>query len=75
MKSTADFLEPWYQALDAEFGIVLETNMRDVAKGKLYAARKEADDPELAGLSIVVSPTSPESQLWIVKRKVDDNEI
>lgn len=61
------FLELLYDALRAEIGIVVETNDPERLRMKLYAARKE--DPQLGVLSFVISPTTPETDLWILKSK------
>lgn len=66
-KPEPELLELLYRALNAEGrGIIVHTNSIDRLRAKLYALRK--DDPELASLSFTVSPTSPGTQLWIVKR-------
>lgn len=57
-----------YQALASDLGIVVETNDVERTRAKLYAARREANDPALEILSFTPSRTSPETQLWIVKR-------
>lgn len=56
-----------YRALSTEYGILVETSDREKFKMKLYAARREAKDPDLDCISIVLSSTSA-SELWIVKR-------
>lgn len=63
-----NFLEPWYAALRANIGVAVQTNDTTICKMKLYAARKDVGDPDLQGLSILVSPISPATELWIVKR-------
>lgn len=63
-----NWLEFWYSALGAEVGIVIETDDRDRCKMRLYAARAAANDPDLASLSIVQSPTDP-SHLWIIHKE------
>jgi hypothetical protein len=59
-----DFL---YRALNSPHGIVVETSDPERLRQKLYAERKK--DPDLAVISINISRTQPESQLWLVKRK------
>ena len=54
------------QALDTEHGIVVSTPEPLRLRQKLYAAKKE--DPIFICLSFVLSPTAPETELWIVKR-------
>lgn len=58
-------LEYWYQALNAERGVVIRTEDRDAFRQKLYRARAEAADVQLEQLSIVFSPTDTE-ELWII---------
>lgn len=55
-----------YRALNSEHGIVVETSDPERLRQKLYAERKK--DPDLAKISINISRTQPESQLWLVKR-------
>lgn len=55
-----------YQALNSEHGIVLETTDPERLRQKLYAERKK--DPDLARISINISRTQPESQIWLTKR-------
>lgn len=55
-----------YQALNSELGIVIETADPERLRQKLYAERKK--DPDLARISINISRTQPESQIWLTKR-------
>ena len=57
---TRDLIALWYQALSAEYGIVIQTNNRERAKQRLYQARKEAADPALESLSILTAPNPDE---------------
>jgi hypothetical protein len=59
----------WYSALASDRGVILRTNDPERAKQRLYAARREAKDPDLDGIAICTSPTAPESELWLVKKK------
>ena len=54
------------QALATEHGIVVRTPDPLRLRQKLYSVRKE--DVAYIGLSFVLSPTSPNDELWIVKR-------
>lgn len=56
----------WYEALRAEYGVIIQTDNPALTIQHLYTARRKADDAELQGLSIVQSPTNP-SELWIIK--------
>lgn len=60
-------LNLWYEALGSQYGIALQCEGDPVkVRQKLYALRKQHNDPDLESLSIVQSPSVP-SQLWIVK--------
>jgi hypothetical protein len=61
-------LNLWYAALATDHGVVIHTDGDfERVRQKLYAARRERNDPELKHLSICQSPTEP-GDLWIVKR-------
>lgn len=55
-----------YAALDAEYGVVVETSDAERLRQKLYAIRKE-DLEVFASLSFILSPFN--SDLWIVKQR------
>lgn len=55
-----------YQALNSEKGIVLETDNPERLRQKLYTERKK--DESLSCISINISRTQPESQLWLIKK-------
>lgn len=55
-----------YQALNSEFGIVLTTLDPERLRQRLYTERKK--DPDLACISINISRTSPETEVWLVKK-------
>lgn len=61
-----NYLDFWYQAATAEFGICIETTNVESVRQQLYQARKGADDPTLDGLSVRQSPINP-NHLWIFK--------
>lgn len=61
-------LQHWYEALGSAFGIVIETSDPERYRQRMYALRKEASDPMLEGISIVISPTNPASHVWLVKK-------
>lgn len=61
-----NLLEILYEAYRADLGIVISTNDPERLRQKLYAERKK--DPDLRCLSFRISPTSPESELLILKR-------
>ena len=60
----------WYEALGSPLGVVIATDNPERFRQKLYALRREANDPMLKDISIVVSPSNPGSHLWLVKRKL-----
>jgi hypothetical protein len=60
--------EIWYAALAAECGIIIKTDDPAFARQKLYQMRKALRDPDLETISILTSPTAPETELWLVKR-------
>lgn len=62
-------LNLWYEALGTPLGIVIQTDNPEKLRQKLYRLREQANDPMLADISIVISPTVPGSHVWLVKRK------
>lgn len=67
-------LEYLYDALGEKIGLVILTDSPERLRAKLYAVRKE-HAPAFEDLSFVISPTEPETQLWILKRHADPSEI
>jgi hypothetical protein len=65
-----NFRELWYEALGSEVGVVITTNDIDLTRQKLYAIRKELNDPDLDCIAIQLSPVNPDKDLWLVKRKL-----
>lgn len=59
-------IEYLYRALNSESGIVLETSDPERLRQKLYTERKK--DPDLSCISINISRTQPENQLWLIKK-------
>ena len=55
-----------YEALGAQFGVVIQCDDAEKVRQKLYALRRDHSDRDLDCLKIVQSPTNPQ-QLWIVK--------
>jgi len=60
-------IEILFAALNAEFGVVVESEDVERLKQRLSVAR--AKDPQFAVLSICTSPFAPTSQIWIVKNE------
>jgi hypothetical protein len=66
--SSSVSLNLWYEALGAQFGVVIQCDGHpDKVRQKLYALRSAHNDPDLESLAVVQSPTNP-SQLWIIRR-------
>lgn len=56
-----------YQALHSDIGIVVRCSPSfALVRQKLYAVRRELNDPALANLSFV---EGPDDELWILKTK------
>lgn len=63
-------IEIWYEALEAEHGLVVRTSFRDKFKMTLYGARRKAQDPDLEPFEIVCPAHAPD-ELWIVRKSRD----
>lgn len=61
-------IELLYKALDSALGVVVLTNDPERLRQKLYAARREAMNPDFESLTFMPSRGSPDTELWIVKR-------
>lgn len=61
-----------YEALAADFGLVVATNNPQNLRAKLYAARRA--DADLEKLSIHLSPTNPSGELFIVKKGASNGQ-
>jgi len=59
-----------YEALGSPLGVVIQTDNPEGLRAKLYRLRDQTDDPMLKEISIVISPSMPTSQVWLVKRKI-----
>lgn len=68
MKGLQALLTLWTSALAETYGRRVHTSDRRLLMNRLYAARREAKDEDLAGLSIVMPANRP-NELWIVKRE------
>ena len=64
-ESPVEFL---YRALDSKLGIVVKTSNPEQTRQRLYAARRAAQNPDFAKLSICPSRANPSSELWIVRK-------
>lgn len=56
-----------YEALRTEYGTSITTEDSNKLRQKLYAERRKANDPDLAQLSLKLSPFNPQTELWLVK--------
>lgn len=65
-------IEILYDALASDLGIIVHTDDVPRLRQKLYAERRK--DPALKALAFTPSPTSPGSELWIVKREQPNAE-
>lgn len=66
-----DFL---YEAMTSDIGIIVEADDPLLLRTRLYAIR--AKDPLLSVLSLVLSPTNPTNELWILKSKpIPDDKV
>jgi len=67
MTDHTDWLEFWYLALGSQFGIVLAVSDVELARQRLYQVRAKSGDPDLAGVTIRVSPVLPHEEIWLIK--------
>lgn len=63
-----DLAEILYQSLSSPYGRVVHTSDPEKLRQKLYTYRRENFIEGAEGLSFVISPTSPASELWVVKK-------
>lgn len=69
-------LEIWYEALASEYGVVVAVSPNaELAKQQLYRIRAECKDPDLNQISICSSPTSPQNEIWLVRKTKDVNDV
>ena len=58
-----------YAAASAAVGIRVRTDDPVKARTALYKFRNLVNDPELASLSVRVSPLNPEKEIWILSNR------
>lgn len=63
-------IEILYQALEAEFGVIVETNDVPNLRAKLYAVRAEHLD-EFEHISLMPHRAAPTTHLLVIKRPRD----
>lgn len=68
---TTNLLELLYDALHQPLGIVAETNSPERLRQKLYKLRKD-HEPTFDNLAFIISPTEPNTHLWITKKRADN---
>lgn len=61
-------VELLYRALESSLGIVVSTDDPELLRKKLYALRKEAQNPDFDNLVFKPSVSKPESELWIINQ-------
>jgi len=61
----------WYRALHSARGIELVCASAESTRAKLYAARREAKDPDLDKIGITISPFDPH-KIWLLKKENSD---
>jgi hypothetical protein len=66
-------LHHWYSALSKALGEELTTSDAEAARTRLYAARREAKDPDLDQISLTISPFDP-MRIWLYKKGKRDEE-
>lgn len=70
MTSPPNLLELMYDALYQPRGVVVETNSPERLRQKLYKIRKD-HAPTFDNIAFIISPTEPNTQLWIIKKVLD----
>lgn len=61
-----------YDALASEYGIIIRSDNPLKLRERLYPMRKT--DPSFADLSFALSPSTPETDLWIIRRVKNEKE-
>lgn len=61
-------IEFLYAALNAEIGVIVNSSNVDLTKARMYKLIKE--NPELSGLSLLTSPVSPSTEIYVVRKEV-----
>lgn len=66
---TSPYLALWHRALEADIGVGVKTDDRRWLQNVLYEARKEANDPRLEGLVVMIPPDTTE--VWICHKTAE----
>lgn len=72
-KPNPQYVEFLYQALRTPLGLTIHTSDPTTLRTRLYIERKR--NPDFQPLSFVISPRSPEKELWIVKNLRDTDNV
>jgi len=62
-------IELWQAAVEAEVGIAIETDNRQLLRQHLYRARAEAENPEFDDI-VMILPDN-ETEIWLVHKDAD----
>jgi hypothetical protein len=62
-------IELWQAAVDAEVGIAVETDNRQLLRQHLYRARVEAQNPEYDDIVMILPDNG--SEIWLVHKDAD----
>ena len=71
MSNSLNLMEFLHRALASPTGIVVRTNNAELLRNRLYTCRRQAQDPQFEGLSILLSRTNPQGEVWIAKNGKD----
>jgi hypothetical protein len=71
VKPGNSLMEYWYAALSSPYGVEIATNDAEGLKSRLYAARKDARDPDLDVIKLGASPFDPH-KVWLIRKARDD---
>jgi hypothetical protein len=63
-----------YEALKTRLGITVSTNDPQRARRLFYSVRQELGDPSLNDITISFSPSSSDSELWLVRKPQEQSQ-
>ncbi len=75
MSATDGFPEYLYAGLAAKYGISISASNVPLARARLYKARAELQDPDLARLQFRPDPARPATHIWIIKGEEKNEPI
>lgn len=73
MAEPVSLIKMWYDALATKVGIRIKTPDPGQLKAALYKARAKLGDPALKELTIYVSRSNPQEEIWIVQKGAEAN--